>query len=123
MQPVPETEYRDKIGSQGLDRVVFNEIVFYKSGPAEVVFREDHNGDRFGLTHNYLQLPDDAYQTWSAPVFTGPVVINLKSILTDNSPFPNREFIFDIIPEQGQLIAIPDSRAQFRAPSAFVTLE
>lgn len=70
----------------------FQKITFYESGAAEVLFESDHNIDRFGFTHSDLKTYGNSFDTWETPQFEGPKVIDMKSLVVRNGPYPSNNF-------------------------------
>lgn len=114
----PKTE--KKIGGRNLDSIMFDKIVFFESGAAEIWFEEDHSADRFGVTHEHHDIPEDAYETWATPEFSGPKVVDLKSTLSSHSPFPTNRFQIDVYNPDGFHFAL-NSRAEFSVPQEYIT--
>lgn len=115
----PETE--TEIGSSDISNygsTPFQTITFYESGAAQVLFSSDQNIDRFGFTHSDLRMYEDAFDTWEAPRFEGPKVINLKPLVTNNGPYPRNDFTLGVYFDPSEAVYLGDD-AQFAIPSSW----
>lgn len=111
---------------------LFDSIVLYESGAAEITLVDDHgNWDRIGLTHAIHDLDysvdgkyDDAYAIWDAPQFAGPITKDMKSPIQENGSYPSQQFKLQLMPPEGEnIIDIgggPDIAVVFEVPEAYL---
>lgn len=97
----------------------FERVTFYNTGKAEVLFTEDHNTDRFGVTHAALESPEDHFNVWDTPRFQGPKTINLKRVIVNNGPYPENKFKFGVHYDASDKYYIGPSPPEFRVPTAW----
>lgn len=93
-------------------------VVFYESGGTEIHLQNSHPYEHIGVTHAALNIYEDRFQSWDAPKYGGPLVVDLKTVLQNNGPYPNNRFTIDGTrsPNEGLFTDGID----FRAPASYV---
>jgi len=121
----PETETVVKTVSQPVSVfTLLPEIKLYKSGAAEITLAEDHGCfDQILFGHAKNSMPDDAYQSWRAPEFAGPKVVDLKSVVKSIGPYPSREFRVELSSSEGLCVSTTLKHLEFKVPESYMPSE
>lgn len=118
----PETETEIKRIEPDGRFAQIKSVVLFESGAANITFAEDHSPrDKLAFGHSQNDICEQHYRTWGLPEFSGPITIDLKSVVKSNGPYPDNKFTFDLISEANNLCNDSiDSRIQFTVPRSWV---
>lgn len=101
------------------DRSHFQSVTFYRSGGTEILLEEEHPGQRIGFTHDKLDMQTERFATWEAPRFAGPLVVEMKSIVKNNGPYPNNEFKMEILAGEDSVLFSAAPTPRFQVPPTY----
>lgn len=116
--PATEYELRTISAESTAFNQVFDRVVLYQSGAAEVYFNSDHDTDRLWFTHRTHNARDIRYAQMGTPQFKGPVTFNMRGEIrahADAGEYPSRWF--KLVARQNDVFA---AEWPFRVPESWL---
>jgi hypothetical protein len=114
----PETENLVKTIETGRQNTKIDKIELYESGAANITFHPDHGSNyKLAFAHTDNDICQQHYRTWQPPEFSGPITVDLGSVIASNGPYPNDKFRLEGISEGNGVCLDSISGVTFSAPA------
>lgn len=116
--PPPTNELIQSVS--GDDFTDIKELRLYESGAAEITLAENHLGDSLALTHEHLSFSsDDNFTEWTAPTFSGPKIVDIRTPIRSNGPYPSNTFKLGL-GNKLEGAFFESSTLEFEAPESYI---